>query len=203
MKSRDIFRGGASCLLLLALLLCAACGAEGQNGPQASASPSGSAPTLDISFTGPGAPGMAADAAGFENSLWGDSMETVLGKEGLNSWLLVNEQADFSGIPCKAYYAFAGDRLAGGYYSLTVGVEHGGELLRAVIAYLTELYGEPESLYDGNNQPVADPALAFDDGLGTANWSAAPGDPIAGTIGPIVYGLGGGVVNVSFTRSGG
>lgn len=203
MKSRDILRGGASCLLLLALLLCAACGAEGQNGPQASESPSGSAPALDISFAGPGSPGMSTDVAGFENSLWGDSMETVLGKEGLNSWLLVNEQADFGGIPCKAYYAFAGDRLAGGYYSLTVGVEHGGELLRAVIAYLTELYGAPASIYGGDHQPVTDMSLAFEDGLGTASWSVTSGDPITGTIGPIVYGLGGGVVHVAFTCSGG
>lgn len=157
---------------LLFLLLLTGCG--GVESPTPDGSPSSvetGAPAqttrepVEIVLQGVDAPGMALDVAGFEDSLWGDSIEEILEGEDLSGWTLVNEHTTFGGVNCKAYYTFRDGGLAGGYYSIKFG-EYGPEGFRAVLDYLTELYGEPGFLFDGEGEAVSDPNEGFADGVG-------------------------------------
>lgn len=199
--------------LSLALLLggCAAGGgtadssssAEGPTESQpVTDAPEAPSPLRDIVLEGVNTPGLMPDVAGFEHSLWGDSVSDVASCKPSSSWTLMDNSAALGGFPCQAYYIFDEDGLTGGYYLLNAGEEYGPALFRSVLDYLTGLYGDPSKLYDGEYQEVTDPDTAFDDGLGTVIWSGTPFETLkAGTVGIVLYGFPGGEVRVAFTGS--
>lgn len=141
-----------------------------------------------IALTGVDAPGLAADVAGFEDALWGDSFQSVLNGEDWEYTELQGEGAIFGGMPARAYYTFQDGRLVAGWYSLNAGKGNEGSLTRAVVDYLTELYGEPEF-----SQTPGEPRMIA--------WSNAEGHPKAGTLGPVVYTFDNGDVHVAFTAA--
>ena len=144
--------------------------------------------TADLTLSGMDAPGLAADVAGFENALWGDSLETVLDGEDWEYLELQGESATFGGMPAKAYYDFRDGALWGGWYALNAGEDNETTLTRAVVDYLTGLYGEPDlPQTPGETNMIA--------------WSNVAGQPKAGTIGPIVYTFDNGDVHVVFTAA--
>ncbi len=202
-------RHWAVCVLLSLLFLAGCAGAE-DPAPVKSPSPSPAEISVpvktqqaspNIVLQGVDAPGMNLDVAGFEYSLWGDSMEDVLAGEDLSNWTLVNNDATFGGIPCQAYYSFHGERLAAGYYSMNFGAD-GTEGFQAVLAYLTELYGEPNFLYDGQGEAVTDPDTGFADGLGQVSWGGTSSERLKANTIVTIWGLENGVVNVAFVESG-
>lgn len=201
------YRYLAVCSLLFLLLLT---GCGGVESPTPDGSPSSvetGAPAqttrepVEIVLQGVDAPGMALDVAGFEDSLWGDSIEEILEGEDLSGWTLVNEHTTFGGVNCKAYYTFRDGGLAGGYYSIKFG-EYGPEGFRAVLDYLTELYGEPGFLFDGEGEAVSDPNEGFADGLGQVSWFGSSSERLKADTIVTLWGLEDGVVNVAFVESG-
>ncbi len=141
-----------------------------------------------ITLEGVDAPGLAADVAGFEYALWGDSLQSVLNGEDWEYTELQGESTTFGGMPAKAYYTFQDGRLAAGWYALNAGKGNEAALTRAVVDYLAGLYGEPEfSQTPGEPQMIA--------------WSNAEGRPKAGTAGPVVYTFDNGDVHVVFTAA--
>lgn len=202
-------RHWAACVLLSLLFLTGCTGAEDPTPTESPFSSPAEASTPveseqdppDIVLQGVGAPGMALDVAGFEYSLWGDSMEDVLEGEDPSNWTLVNNNATFGGIPCQAYYSFRGERLIAGHYSISFGAD-GPEGFRAVLTYLTELYGEADFLYDEQGEAVADPDTGFADGLGQVSWYGTSSERLKADTIVTLWGLENGVVNVAFVESG-
>ena len=145
--------------------------------------------TADLALSGVDAPGLAADVAGFEDALWGDSLQSVLDGKDWEHMELRGESAAFGGMPAEAYYAFEDGALYAGYYVLNAGQGGGTALTQAVVDYLTELYGPPDdSQTPGETNMIA--------------WSNAAGQPKAGTSGPVVYTFDNGDVHVCFYAAG-
>lgn len=161
-------------------------------------------PAVDFSFQRDVTPGLSAEVAGFADSLWGDSVETVLsGLEG-GSWSLINPDASFGGVPCEIHYVFDESSLVGGYYLLDRGSDNAAVLFQGALDYLTELYGTPDAirLYDGNNQEVSDCAVAFHTGGGMATWGGTPFARVKQHTNIILYGEAAGEIRIAFARSG-
>ena len=145
--------------------------------------------TADLTLSGMDAPGLAADVAGFEDALWGDSLQSVLNGADWEHMELRGESAAFGGMPAEAYYAFEDSALYAGYYVLNAGEGNESALTQAVVDYLTELYGPPDiPQTPGETNMIA--------------WSDAAGQPKAGTSGPVVYTFDNGDVHVCFYAAG-
>ena len=79
--------------------------------------PEAPSPLRDIVLEGVDTPGLMPDVAGFEHSLWGDSVSDVASCKPSSSWTLIDSSAALGGFPCQAYYIFGEDGLTGGVLS--------------------------------------------------------------------------------------
>ncbi len=131
----------ASACLLSLLLLLAGCQAPQSSAPPAEADEASPTETLET------APGLDPDVAGFEHSLFGDSMETVMQQEGAVGWQLVKVVSSFAGLGANAYFQFDEDgNLSVGFYRLNPShTQDEFAVYRKAVDYLTELYGAPSS----------------------------------------------------------